>query len=107
MMQCNTYLNKKIKKNCKFQHIKTSLSEQNMFTFQHIKSHFSKEMICTFQHIKKVFSRQQSCHSNTLKNYLIKQNSTFQQIPTQKRRVAHSSKELFLVALGLGGSDTH
>ena len=100
MMQCNTYLNKKIKKNCKFQHIKTSLSKQNMFTFQHIKSHFSKEMICTFQHIKKVFSRQQSCHSNTLKNYLIKQNSTFQQ-----RRVAHSSKELFLVALGLGGSD--
>ena len=65
MMQCNTYLNKKIKKNCKFQHIKTSLSKQNMFTFQHIKSHFSKEMICTFQHIKKVFSKQQSCHSNT------------------------------------------
>ena len=41
-----------------------------------------------------------------LNNYLIKQNSTFQQIPTQKRGVAHSSKELFLVALGLGGSDT-
>ena len=54
MMQCNTYLNKKIQKNCKFQHIKTSLSKQNMFTFQHIKSHFSKEMICTFQHIKKL-----------------------------------------------------
>ena len=92
MMQCNTYLNKKIKKNCKFQHIKTSLSKQNMFTFQHIKSHFSKEMICTFQ--QKVFSKQQSCHSNTLKNYLIKQKSTFQ----HKREELHiPAKNSFLL----------
>ena len=105
MMQCNTYLNKKIKKNCKFQHIKTSLSKQNMFTFQHIKRISVKKLFAHSNTLKKVFSKQQSCHSNTLKNYLIKQNSTFQQIPTQKRRVAHSSKELFLVALGLGGSD--
>ena len=28
-------------------------------------------------------------------------------MPTQKRRVAQSNKELFLVALGLGDSDTH
>ena len=67
MMQCNTYLNKKIKKNCKFQHIKTSLSKQNMFTFQHIKSHSKKYSLN---------NRVGQC--NTLKNCFSKQKSTFQ-----------------------------